>query len=667
MTLKSLFFKLQIEDVKRRIWTGVLAMLVFFLDLPVIAAMYLGNYNYNKEHNFGYYKLITDYIIDYLKSANVFLIIITVVGACICALSGFSFLHSRKKVDLFHSIPVRREMIFAVQYVNGILIYLIPYVVNLLLCYIIFIIYGGMSITAVQFTLTTLLINLLFFMLIYTIIIIAVLLTGNFIVSCLGAGAFLAYGPALMITKSAYFSSFFKTYYSVTSEYDMFTFLSPIGIYYRESKSNHWETKAVVLVVTLILIVFALLLYKKRPSEAAGKAMAFSISKPIIKFLLAIPLTLMGGMLFRSISSSDHTIWFIFGLAFSLLLSYAIIEIIYNFDIRSAFRHKKQLLLYAGVIILVSCVFQFDLLHYDSYLPAKANIESMSVNFQGVAQNLNMDRNMKAMKLTDIDAAYRLCQAGSKEMKTYSSDAQTENLSHSYTVRFDLKNGRTVYRNYQLYEKNNYDLMNQVYSDPKYKEGSIDIFQWKITEQGNITCNDNFNTKEFTLEKNQFEKFLTIYKDDLKTLTLDDLAAGNPLTHINIRMSVGHNFDYYVFPKFKNTIAFLKEHGFDAGKKLDVSDVKAIEVRSSQSGESKQYSSKEQLERILPSIVENEFAWNNQAVIDTETDYDVVVITKDAFENQSKNSYFFEKGKVPDFVLKVLKSDGGDKLNYNVE
>ena len=45
---------------------------------------------------------------------------------------------------------------------------------------------------------------------------------------------------------------------------------------------------AVALIVSLILIAAAVFLYKKRPSEAAGKAMAFAVSQPVIRVLITV-------------------------------------------------------------------------------------------------------------------------------------------------------------------------------------------------------------------------------------------------------------------------------------------------------------------------------------------------------------------------------------------
>lgn len=99
--------------------------------------------------------------------------------------------------------------------------------------------------------------------------------------------------------------------------------------------------------------------------------MVFEISKPIIKLALVIPISLAGGIMFMSISNNDSKGWLIFGLIFSLLISYGIVETIYNFDIRKAFSGKYYLLASALTVAVIASIFQFDLFKYDSYIPKK--------------------------------------------------------------------------------------------------------------------------------------------------------------------------------------------------------------------------------------------------------------------------------------------------------
>lgn len=709
MTSKNLFYKLLIEDLKRRIWTIVLASIVFFLYFPVFGTLMIGNYNRNIYDSKDYKERLFERVLSFMGPEDYMVITITIIGAIICGLSGFFYLHSRKKVDFYHSIPVRREFLFTITYINGLLIYFIPYVINVIVYSIVLKFNDLMNIELLTATLSAIGINLLYYTLIYTIVIIAVMLTGNFVISCFGTAVFLLYGPMLMMLKEIYLMSFFKTYYATnTSFLSVFNFLSPIGSYVDTAiwlnYSNHqgiFTRILTVILVTVALIGVAVFLYRKRPSEAAGKAMAFRISKPIIKFLLTIPLALGGGIIFREITDRSSNGWFIFGLIFALVIVYAIIEVIYNLDIRSAFNHKRQLLACGGIITVIACIFQFDLFQYDSYMPKKDNIQSMSVSISGLDDSimyheleLKSERyeymsgegfQLKYMELKNIDTAYDMAVTGLKNININEED----NNYIYYNVKYKLKSGREIYRIYKLKALESYDMLSDLYANPEFKEGHYPIYKSDISKISRISCYNKLRNIEFSLDGNEKKELIDTYKEELSHLTLDEISKDYPVAVLSLQY---YNVDvnYNIYPSFEKTITFLKDHGFDATRNIETKDIKQIIVNNYRLVTDEEYSvdyivdnngtqkvsesvdiytdeksrtatyndmkDKENIEEIFPNLVDNDYYWNNRSVISVEESVDVsVVIRKDEFGNEERYSYFFRKGNIPDFVKSDIK------------
>mgnify|MGYP000296715247 CR=1 FL=1 len=56
-----------------------------------------------------------------------------ITAAVVIGVSSFAYLHNKKKVDFYHSIPVRREALFGAQFSGGIFIVGAAYGLNLLL------------------------------------------------------------------------------------------------------------------------------------------------------------------------------------------------------------------------------------------------------------------------------------------------------------------------------------------------------------------------------------------------------------------------------------------------------------------------------------------------------------------------------------------------------
>ena len=136
MTSRNLFFKLMREDLKRKIWAISLAFLSFFFWMPVNAAMSISNLQQTYERwlvngtTFGegitaesrYAERLLDIVATTIGLENVLNVATVIAAAIIMALTGFIYLHSRKQMDFYHSIPVKREIIFAVKFINGIII-----------------------------------------------------------------------------------------------------------------------------------------------------------------------------------------------------------------------------------------------------------------------------------------------------------------------------------------------------------------------------------------------------------------------------------------------------------------------------------------------------------------------------------------------------------------
>ncbi|MDF2539040.1 MAG: hypothetical protein K0S76_2061 [Herbinix sp.] len=688
MTSKNLFLKLLREDLKRRIWSIALSMLVFFLFLTVNCALTVETLSdpvYRAEDWVIYQ------IIKLVGPNNEMVFILTIISAIVCGISGFYYLHSRKKVDLFHSIPVRREILFTITYVNGLLIYFIPYIINVIISVIVLCLNHLLTGQVLTLAFTAIGINLLFYSLIYTIVIIAVMMTGNLIVSLLGTGVFLLYGPMLMMIKELYFSGFFQTYYeSFDTQDKIWQFLSPIGSY-MDIANRSVDGKDICFriiisfLVTVLMIGLALFLYRKRPSEAAGRAMTFARSKPIIKIILVITLTLGGGIMFRNIARYGDAGWLLFGLVFSFLVTYAIIEIIYNFDIRCAFMHKYHILFCAVVVTIVASIFQFDLFHYDSYVPKKDKIASMSIYVSGLDTNLRYNNHetgspafinsstyqLNNMELTDIDAAYSLAELGTKRLD-HRFDGFRKSLQ--YTVKYTLDSGRKIYRSYQINIEEGYPILKDIYINNRFKEVHYPIYQWDMSLIGDISCYNILDEVNFSLDSSEKKQLLKLYKNELQSLTLEDISSKSPVATLLIELNE-RPMDYYVYEDFHQTIDFLKEHGFDATKTIDSKDIKQIRIHSynekaveimnasgvemdtayRQEDISVTYTEQSEIDAIYPCLIQNEYYDNNYLMIEANEFIDVIVILKlDEFGNEQECSFRFRMDSIPEFVLKDI-------------
>ena len=120
------------------------------------------------------------------------------------------------------------------------------------------------------------------------------------------------------------------------------------------------KTVAAAQILGLLIAIFAggilgMELYRKRPMEAAGRAMAFKKTMAPIRILIVLAAGMGASMFFWTLQSRLH--WGLFGMVAGVLLAHCIIEIIYQADFKKLFSHKLQLLGCVAAGVLFFCLF----------------------------------------------------------------------------------------------------------------------------------------------------------------------------------------------------------------------------------------------------------------------------------------------------------------------
>ena len=478
MTSKNLFSEKKVcgriwglmkEDIKRRIWVLALMFLASFFALPVKLALVMENARrmefraYNDyepiekllpEHfTAKQYEMMTAFfkrevVLDEISYGNGLMVFLFLMAAVVVGVTAFSYLHNKKKVDFYHSIPVRREVLFAVQYGDGILIPAAAYLFGCLLFTAVAAAYGVPVSEFFGSMAAAFGMNLLYYSLVYGTVTVAMMMTGNIVISLLGTAVFFGFVPLAAGLLGAFADQFFVTsagefWYADSSPYLWaMQNLSPVGAYIWSvasvSDADGIKMAEVLKVAACMMAVTALSLelYRLRPSEAAGKAMAFSKSKAPVRILLVLLGGMAGGWFFWTLQSQVK--WGLFGTAAGILLVHCMVEIIYHFDFKKLFSHKMQLALCLGAGMLFFCSFRYDWYGYDSYVPSQEKIASASVDLsidhsfadnmprvmrQGDTRRLIYesagDFIKEKMELTDPASVIALAEAASREAAGY--------------------------------------------------------------------------------------------------------------------------------------------------------------------------------------------------------------------------------------------------------
>ena len=243
--------------------------------------------------------------------------------------------------------------------------------------------------------------ELIIFILAYSVSVIAAGLTGNMIISILGTGVLFSYSMILSALKLAMSSRFLKTYViygkrinnSLIDEkiwcfsplsmiIKLFSYPGRATAEVTDELFKYDDTYAWVLIAAAIAYTLAAyIIYLKRPSEAVGKTIAFPAMEPVIKTLIVIPASFFCGIFFSETAvGSDR--WFLFGLIFSFVLLCILMEIIFRLDFRGLLMHKRQFLLNGACVMLIYLIFRNDVLGFDTYVPADDQLQSCAVSIE---------------------------------------------------------------------------------------------------------------------------------------------------------------------------------------------------------------------------------------------------------------------------------------------
>lgn len=636
MTSKSLFFKLLKEDFKVRIWTLAVSILIFFFSHIVGTAMMLSMYKYNRAFSeptdlLSYKVEFVQTFYSYIGIKNPLFAFVFVVLAVVVAMSGFSYLYSKKKVDMYHSLPVRREVLFFVKILNGILIVILPYIVcSFIASLLVLVNMGDAGIIVTTFFSVAEWILLFIFN--YTIVIFAIMLTGNMLIGILACGFLNFYAPAFSQLISGYESTFFDTYYEVGFIAEKVLLkLSGIMVIFGVFDGRLREKMLIAVVGSVVLLVINLLLYKNRASESAGKSISFNIIKLPIKFMIVIFMSMLM-YLFGYEMMSNSIAWGVFGAVSAGIITHCIMEIIYNQDFKKIFAKKLQMLICIVISLFVAAVFQFDIFGYDRYIPKVSDISSAAVvsdflesnasqyfnemgfhnetrydsitNIEYASDNDIESMLMREMNIKDKEAVVALAKLG---VANLSSEWRADSISERVLISYKLKSGKKVQRVYNIDFDAAIKELSSIYDDEGYKTGMYPILSEDSKNIVSVDFNGiRDNDKHLTSENGDLAKLTEVYKKELMSLKYDTKVKSYPFASIRFNdadaqkildaayKDRGNYSDYSsdskysdlmddvgyypVYPEFKETVAMLKAMGVDVKEKMSVEDIDRIEV-----------------------------------------------------------------------------------------
>lgn len=478
MTSKHLFFKAMKEDIRHKLWMVALSVLGNFLVLTVgwmiwrsNSLSYWGGAEGLMQH--GDVRVIAGFQEETAGFFGAYLVtgggIIAIAGAVITGLFSFRYLFHKNMVDTCHSLPVKRDTLYGVKYINGILIWFVPFFVSVMLtfvmaCSLLWQIEGECWISDMAAEMAF---NLFFlavvYLLVYHVTLVAVMLSGNILntlvsMMILGFAVVVFYGLGV-----ACFDGYMGTYYmpSVklgTAAYGSPLFSAPYLLVLRMDEENMREVWKAILInagVMAALGAGSWLLYRNRASEAAEQGIWNRTVAFLFRAVLGVTAGMCGWGLFVMLVSDSRALgWGIFGAVLVGLCAFGVLDIIFQMDFKAFFAHRIQMAGTVAVSLLICFAFYWDWFGYDTRLPKPEEAAELALYDMNLANcyyshGMSDGELFESMHYQDRQAIYAFLERMVEHEQEEGYQGDLERVG----VKVTLDSGRSYYRYYWMREE----------------------------------------------------------------------------------------------------------------------------------------------------------------------------------------------------------------------
>lgn len=614
MTSKRCFSKLLREDFRHKIWMLALSVLGNLLAIPVCFLLRAGEHPYSAANAAQIFRAASDAVYGFQTYISVLAGIIACVGALIVGLAGFRYVFHRDMTDTYHSIPVRRRTLFLVNWLNGFLIWFVPFVVCMLGTMLLSVgrlkrlkdafeaageknptvtanfakLSAGKSVAEGLLTVVALAVA---FMLVYHLVLAAVMLCGNVLNTLVLTGV-LGTGVAALYTLFVTFqSSYFETFafsQVVSPVKDRIVYASPLvsAIWLintrRSGAENLLTCICVNAAVALLLFGVAFLAYLHRPSELAETG----IKSRTVRWLEQLVATFVAGLggwlvfyyLTDGLSKAGKLAWGVFGALLAAMLVSGVMEILFQMDLRAFFSHKLRMALSLAGILLVCFSFSGDWFGYDSYLPKKDEIAELSV-YDAERSSLysysyiedSLTNRMDEMHYTDVDVIYDYLRTAVDEVNVGEEPTNYDSMrsdGESIITRITLKSGRSYYRNYWVYS-DNCDAARKILTSEEYTGLYYQVPEEELVSLSGLSLERNQQSLQqqgSDISTEKLEAICRAYNQDLAEQP-ELVVCGEGRQFSDIVLRKGENFRRYwhfpVYEQMTHTREVLRQYGYE--------------------------------------------------------------------------------------------------------
>ncbi len=510
---------------------------------------------------------------------------LTIIFMIIFTVKIFSYLHNKRKADLYGSMPMGRITMYLSRCATAFVFTVIPSLFFLGIIAIISFCFGQPLVVETSMMFIKVTLGSLACICAYGVFAICCGTSLNtvfmFLITCI------AYPLSAMFIKATIRGFFPGFYIGVKSKGTLINALNPLAAY-DGVNIIYW------IVFSVVCLAIGIILVRKRKFERAQSSFAFYLPAHIIKVLISFIIGMILGCLFGLINLFGMPyVAFLIGFAVGSSVAFLISHLIFYKSFNKLLKTSILLGALFAVVAGLMAICTFDVFNYSSYIPQTDDIESAGYvdlyeYYSKTNTSINNIAKEAADDFTDSDMINNIRTVQSSyvmpEDNTYTFlkfgilwDSllleATENDTPEYIFSYKLKDGSTVTRVYTNKNILYYSMLYYVDVDSSYSN----YFDYDPYYTTNYITSSNTYIKNYSLIYNyDVEELdgLTVSMDDENSYY--DNYMDNEEFEIFINSSEIHNKttgdSETIAQDFKTIIEAIKQD-IDDGKQIGTADV----------------------------------------------------------------------------------------------
>lgn len=499
---------------------------------------------------------------------------LTIIFAIIYTVQVYSYLHNKRKADLYGSLPISRIMLFVSKSASAYLFTLIPAMFFLGIIFIISVCFGQPIVNEAIDIYVKLLMGTLASISAYGLISVCCGTTVNSVIMFIAVC--IAYPLSAMFIKGVADGFFYGTYTGIFKDHFIMNALNPLAAY-DGINIIYW------IIFSVVCIVASAFLVKKRKAERAQASFAYYLPCHIVKVLVAFLVGMFLGVLFGSLNVfGDGYLGFVFGFILGSVPAFVITHLIFYKGFAKLIRTSIPLGGLVVVVVAAMALCNYDIFGYNEFVPNADNVQSAGlIDADNFYRESNSDLNKivrsSAEDFTDKESIDSIVSSHNSILanKVFSSDKKFQSVWYDmfvdninigldemqYSFAYKMNNGSIVTRTYSasVYDSfsSNYIDTSNIVKTKTYTEkysaainaNQSDISKVIVKTASNAGCTTDNTDKS----KEDFGKVLDAFRKDFKA---DNGDISVVLAHSDSNVSLYSDYSglssYYVSDDFES-------------------------------------------------------------------------------------------------------------------